>query len=186
MSHRLKPECKEVGACKGKWRGINLTYSFIDTKQHEWSEKEKAKVSDAFLSWSNLTILNFKEKSEAGNIKLSVVSRSHGDSFPFDGRGGKLAHAFFPSSQRPGEIHYDQADFPEYLFAVTLHEIGHAVGLVHSDNKNSVMYPYIGAYTRLDKETINRTDNLYTHDPDIINLGDIEDEQRQNVHDECC
>ena len=35
------------------------------------------------------------------------------------------------------------------LFSVTLHELGHALGLGHSDNPNDVMYPYYKMNTGL-------------------------------------
>mgnify|MGYP001585391957 CR=1 FL=1 len=68
----------------------------------------------------------------------------------FDGPGKSLAHAIYPPF---GDIHLDlsevwsiadQVDVTETnLFVTLLHEIGHVLGLEHSNNPNTIMYPEI-------------------------------------------
>ena len=73
----------------------------------------------------------------------------------FDGKSGSLAHAFFPdyvNSRR--EIHIDEDEIWSYssdkiqlpgysnLFSTLIHEIGHTIGLSHSDVPDSVMIAY--------------------------------------------
>lgn len=42
---------------------------------------------------------------------MMFYSRYHDDSYPFDGMGGEVAHSYFPTERRRGEIHID-ADEP--------------------------------------------------------------------------
>jgi len=89
-------------------------------------------------------------------IKIEWLSGQHHDRFRFDGPGGVLAHAFFPSkrSHNPhtvtGDVHLDRDErwvtegrpdgtcFP-YVFS---HELGHSLGLTHSADKRSLMWPF--------------------------------------------
>ncbi|AAN04364.1 matrix metalloproteinase [Heliothis zea nudivirus] len=99
-------------------------------------------------------------------ITLGFYHGDHGDGTRFDGNGWFLAHAFYPGPGRGGQIHIDaeepwvfsnnaeerkpeeSADFQ----SIALHELGHALGVGHSDVHDAVMYPYYGGVKRELKE----------------------------------
>ena len=100
-------------------------------------------------------------------IEIGFKVRDHKDGNPFDGPGKTLAHAFFP--QFGGATHFDDDETWSIdggkgvdLLSVAVHEFGHALGLGHSDVKESLMYPtYAGKRTRLQRDDINGIEMLY-------------------------
>ncbi|XP_066922541.1 uncharacterized protein [Clytia hemisphaerica] len=126
----------------------------------------KINLRKAFDFWSQVTNLIFIEipESQVGEpgfekndieILVSFVTGQHNDPYWFDGPDGTLAHAFYPLTNvgLSGDIHFDDdenytiqsKDGYNFLW-VAVHEIGHSIGLEHSDFDDAVMYPWFTAY----------------------------------------
>lgn len=144
----------------------------------------------AFDVWSEYTDLKFTHDKSSTNVHIEVrfESGEHGDGDPFDGRGGTLAHAFFPVSLLflnislffddlfflkvfGGDAHFDAAEewtINTYrgtnLFQVAAHEFGHSLGLSHSDVRTALMAPFYRGYEpafQLDIDDIQGIQALY-------------------------
>lgn len=108
---------------------------------------------------------------------MSWGTGSHGDNNPFDGTNGVLAHAYSPmpdGGSLTGDIHFDDDEAwtvqvrpafsgqPIDLVTVAAHEIGHALGLGHSNVECALMNPwYTGSHRYLAQDDIDGIQSIY-------------------------
>uniref|UniRef100_A0A8C2EAU6 Collagenase 3 n=1 Tax=Cyprinus carpio TaxID=7962 RepID=A0A8C2EAU6_CYPCA len=161
-----------------KWKNTNVTFRILNyTPDLRKADVDKA-VRNAFNVWSRVTPLRFKKLYEGNaDIMISFGAKEHGDFNPFDGPEGLLAHAYPPGNGIGGDTHFDEdetwtKDFHSKnsfnLFLVAAHEFGHALGMAHSSDPGSLMYPVYsyGKGYPLSEDDIKGIQSLYGENPD--------------------
>lgn len=156
-----------------KWGKTNITYFFINGTEKITGNDERELIRQAFALWAAETSLTFTETSsrQDADIVIGWAEGEHGDGDPFDGPGDVLAHASYPNPYEDRQVflHFDDAERwvnsnsqNVDLLTVAAHEIGHALGLGHSDDPNALMYPsYSEPHRFLGQDDVAGIQSLY-------------------------
>ncbi|XP_055736413.1 matrix metalloproteinase-20-like [Salvelinus fontinalis] len=155
-----------------RWNKNVITYSIGRYTSDLPHSTVDSLIESALSVWASASTLTFvRSRTQRADIMVEFATFEHGDAYPFDGSKGTLAHAFGPGEGIGGDAHFDDDEtwtagskgFNLYLVAA--HEFGHSLGLRHSQNPESLMYPTYkssrSSHNLLSKEDIAIINSLY-------------------------
>lgn len=143
----------------GRWFKNQLSYYIASTSTQLTDLECKNAIEEAFNVWESVSNFEFAEVNNVSDCDILIkwVTGYHGDSSPFLLNENTLAHTLGSSgaNNNQREIHFN--DYKNWtvngndndVTSVAMHEIGHVLGLDHSDVSYSVMSAFYNYRTFL-------------------------------------
>ncbi|XP_065062221.1 matrix metalloproteinase-17-like isoform X2 [Rhopilema esculentum] len=131
------------------WNNRNLTWTVANSNNDNIKDEDVRKVMiKAFEKWSSITNVDFREDKINPDIRMKFARKSHNDSRPFEGRDGAFAHAFYPGNDElAGDVHFNDDEIFSIesskgrdLLYIAAHEVGHSLGMDHTETRGAVMH----------------------------------------------
>jgi hypothetical protein len=162
--------------------GLLLNYAFATLTTKLPAAQVESEIQRAMKQWSNVANVRFQQVSNPGEtytVAIEFGTAVNGDPNPFTSLS-TLAHTYYPAPPNPepiaGDMHFNPAETWHVgsttdVYTVALHELGHSLGLGHTDNPSDVMYPYYHFGTPLSANDIAGVQSLYGALASVISGG---------------
>lgn len=150
------------------WDHTDLTYFFHNCPSRLDCVQARDAVRTGFDVWVNISPLTFTEVNSASDADIEVqwVDSNTDPEGELGTVGGVLAYAYFP--RFGGDLFIDDVepwtlfDGGEFDMVITaIHEIGHSIGLGHSEFQTAIMYPYSGYASEIGSDDLAAIQALY-------------------------
>jgi len=136
-----------------------LRYSTTNFCPSLGDSKKSEQITAAFETWESVCGLTFRKVQHSESCEIKVTFFNNHDNqidcpYKLKGlKGGTLAQVSYPKTgQICGDIHFGSknwtfektkaGDGKYNLFSVAVHELGNALGIFHSNEKDSAMAPF--------------------------------------------
>lgn len=145
-----------------------ITWDLISDSPDVDGEKREIKaIKRAFLKWGLVIPVRFRYVEDKGDISITFSST---DNY-FKDRPNALAYAFVGTTSQAIDLVFNESYFwvlnreqgtNRYdIEVVAIHEIGHVLGLRHSEGELDVMYPSYRGFLDLSQNDITRMQQIH-------------------------
>ncbi len=127
-----------------------------------------AVIRDAFDAWERVTNINFVEVSDSSTVDIRLgyqnidgPSGTLGEALRYY-IGSELVESFIAfDSEENWNVNFGEASWGISAYWTALHEIGHAIGIDHSDDSGAIMYAFYNNAQFLTQDDIDAAQAIY-------------------------